>query len=370
MAYVKFTDSAPINDDLGSEFPSIAEQNLQALRDGLSIAHFADWNYVPFVGAGSDEAPQAIKWEHVYAEAQNLESSKIDLTYGSSGGSDGHVLTAIPKWKQGAAYSYGTEAMTWDVDANLTSTAWSGTITATDFEDGKPVNTDTALITVDYIRENLMALRDNIIFGAMNGWDYTAAAGTGSAEEPQYIQWEKGSGPERLIATLTWSSGRADTEYWQYRLTSATAYTYIGTKTYTYDSDSNVESAIWSGTPTYVGFDDDKPVDSDTGSTALTDIKNNLQGLRDGILYGGMDFWDYSKTDGTGTAEMPQYYFLKKSTDWIRATNTWGTSGGEEHNIASQLWEYSSDSGSSYDSIGTLSFTFTADGAPSATTWS
>jgi len=360
MAYDKFIDSSPINDDTGDQLPALVEKNLQALRDGLNMGHLKEWEY----SADGSSAPADVSWSY-RAGLPSVESAAQDLTW-----SGGHVATIIPKWQAesgGTWYTYGTETMTWDASDNLTSTTWSGSPTLIDFEDGKPGNADPALQTVDYIRENLMSLRDCIVFGAMNGWDYRTWVGV---EEPQYITWEKGVGPERVRTTLTWSSGRVDTEYWQYRPASATGYTYLGTKTYTYDADSNVVSAIWSGTPTYVGFDDDKPINTDTGNTVLTDIKNNLQGLRDGILYGSMDFWDYSKADGTGTAEMPQYYFLKKGALWLRATNTWGASGGEMNNISSQEWDYSEDSGSNYDEIGTISTTYNADGYPTATTWS
>lgn len=374
MTYTPFADSAPINDNTGPELVDLTEKNLQALRDALNMCHLKDWNYDAFLGTGgTPDRPNVMRWDQVYSGSLETERVMIRFTYGNSGGGDGHPATLIYGWKPDIgipASDYGTETMAWNANGNLTTTVWSGTPALPDFEDGKPINSDHALQTVDYIRENFMALRDCAVFGAMNGWNYTAATGSGSDEEPQYLWWEKGAGPERLLATLTWTNGRVDIELWKYRPTSASGYTTIGTKTYTYDADSNVISAIWSGTQTYVGFDDDRPVDSDTGNTVLTDIKNNLQGLRDGILYGGMDFWDYSKTNGIGTSEMPQHYYLKKGTNWIRATNTWGTSGGEEHNIASQIWEYSSNSGGVYDSIGTLSFTYTADGAPSATTWS
>ena len=52
----------------------------------------------------------------------------------------------------------------------------------------------------------------------------------------------------------------------------------------------------------------------------------------DALIAGGLMFgWNYSYVIGTGawtpTKYTPQYRYLKKSNDWVRATLTWNTSG-------------------------------------------
>lgn len=121
---------------------------------------------------------------------------------------------------------------------------------------------------------------------------------------------------------------------------------------------------------TYTAFENDKPVSSDNGNDTIDDARNNLMALRDAVIMGAFGGWNYSKTDGTGSAEQPQYIFYKNGTDWIRATLTWGTSGGEDGNVTVAVWEYSSNSGSAYDAIGTETISYDVAGNVTSTAWS
>ncbi|MFT5766728.1 MAG: hypothetical protein ACI9DH_000547 [Halioglobus sp.] len=120
----------------------------------------------------------------------------------------------------------------------------------------------------------------------------------------------------------------------------------------------------------YLAFENDVPVSSDNGNDVIDDIRKNLMAMRDAVQMGAVASWNYSKTDGTGTAEQPQYIFYKNGTDWLRATLTWGTTGGADGNVSVALWEFSSNSGGAYDSMGTETIAFDVDANVVSTTWS
>ena len=119
-----------------------------------------------------------------------------------------------------------------------------------DFQDSKPIAADTISGIVDDTRQNLMALRDAVIIGQVAGWDYAPSGGT--AEQPAEFRYT--SGNERLKGVLTWgTSGGADGNVtavvWYYtanHTANPVTWETISTKTMTYDSDSNLLSAIWS----------------------------------------------------------------------------------------------------------------------------
>lgn len=121
----------------------------------------------------------------------------------------------------------------------------------------------------------------------------------------------------------------------------------------------------------YTQFDATVP-DATTTSVEVMgdDTRANFEALRDAVLTGGLYSWNYSVTAGTGSAEQPQYVFMKSGTKWLRSTLTWGTTGGADGNVTVQLVEYSSNSGSSYDAIGTLTYTYDSSANVTATTWS
>ena len=81
----------------------------------------------------------------------------------------------------------------------------------------------------------------------------------------------------------------------------------------------------------YEPFELDKPASAQTGTAALTSIERNLQAVMDAVAAGAYIVvdWNYSKDNGTGSAEEPQYQYLNSvadSTVWLRWTITW-TSG-------------------------------------------
>lgn len=120
---------------------------------------------------------------------------------------------------------------------------------------------------------------------------------------------------------------------------------------------------------TYTAFDQTKPDGStQTGTQVMQAIRDNQRGLRDAIVLGALVGWNFSKSGGTD--EQPAILLYKKSTDWLKTTLTWGTTGGEAGNVTVAVFAYSNNNGSSYDTIGTQTITWDVNGFVTAITWS
>jgi len=121
----------------------------------------------------------------------------------------------------------------------------------------------------------------------------------------------------------------------------------------------------------YVSFDSTVPNAATQDGTDVCDaIRDNQEALRDAVVLGAMEDWDLTVTAGTGSASEPQYLTYDKGAERLRATLTWGTTGGEDGNVTQSVYAYSSNSGSSYDTIGTLAVSYDSNGNVTATTWS
>ena len=112
----------------------------------------------------------------------------------------------------------------------------------------------------------------------------------------------------------------------------------------------------------YTDFVDNAPVATDTGLEFADTTRENLMAMRDMVIMNMAPGWTYDPVVGTGTASQPQYYLHSKGTERLRATVTWGTSGGAEGNPTQVVWEYSADSGSTYDTVETRAITYDPDG--------
>lgn len=109
----------------------------------------------------------------------------------------------------------------------------------------------------------------------------------------------------------------------------------------------------------YTEFDRTQPDGStDNGAAFATDLLNNQAALWHAIIAGKAKGWTLSVSGGT--AEEPSIHLWSNGTLRVRATYTW-TSGY----ATSILWEYSSNSGSSYDTIATETRTY--DGSKNST---
>lgn len=121
----------------------------------------------------------------------------------------------------------------------------------------------------------------------------------------------------------------------------------------------------------YTQYDRTKPdAATQNGTQVLASVRDNLQAVRDMIALGSPIGWDYSKSNGSGTAAKPQFIFYKRSTEWIRGTLTWGASGGSLDSVTVALYEYSSDTGTTWSVIGTKALAYDASGNLTTATWS
>lgn len=126
----------------------------------------------------------------------------------------------------------------------------------TKFTPDTPVITDTGAEVIDDTRNNLMALRDAIVGGALADWWMTPSGGT--AEEPAQIIYEKGRTGDReaVRLTITWGTtggedGSPTTIVYAYApdyptLTANPGWDTIGTADMTYDIDGNLTDIQWS----------------------------------------------------------------------------------------------------------------------------
>lgn len=119
----------------------------------------------------------------------------------------------------------------------------------------------------------------------------------------------------------------------------------------------------------YVQFDATKPNGATAnGTTVLSELRDNMEALRDMVVAGTLYGW--ACTASGGTADMPTTMLHSKGTERLRETITWGSTGGATNNPQTILYSYSSNSGSSYDAIGTITYTYDASGNVTSWAWS
>ncbi len=107
------------------------------------------------------------------------------------------------------------------------------------FVSDKPDIADDGDIVINNTRENLMALRDAVVAGALVGWDMSKTGGA----EPSEILYSKGT--ERVKLTITWASGNPTVIVYAYDGDSGASYDTIGTLTLAYSSGELV-TETWS----------------------------------------------------------------------------------------------------------------------------
>ncbi|WP_341649925.1 hypothetical protein [Thauera humireducens] len=118
----------------------------------------------------------------------------------------------------------------------------------------------------------------------------------------------------------------------------------------------------------YTQFDPAKP-DAATQNISqfAASVRTNLAAIRDIAALGAAPGWNYSWSGGT--AEKPAVMLWSKGAERLRATCTWGTTGGAADNLTIAVLAYSANSGGAYDNIGTQSVAYDASGNVTSTTW-
>lgn len=104
------------------------------------------------------------------------------------------------------------------------------------------------------------------------------------------------------------------------------------------------------------------------GTQFAQSTRANLAALRDACVLGG-GFPGWAMAASGGTAEQPATLTYSRGTERVRATLTWGTTGGEAGNVTQAVYAYSANSGTDYGTIGTKTITYDGSGNVTATAW-
>lgn len=120
MAYTKYENNTPIISDDGLEVVDDTRHNLEALRDNIISGVMPDWN-LDDVGSPADE-PHELIWKNgvLWLRAQ--------ITWGSSGGTDGNPVTIVYGFSGDSGGGYdtiGTLTMTYNTGGNMTGSSWT-----------------------------------------------------------------------------------------------------------------------------------------------------------------------------------------------------------------------------------------------------
>ena len=117
----------------------------------------------------------------------------------------------------------------------------------------------------------------------------------------------------------------------------------------------------------YVPFVPDKPVIADDGDVVINNTRENLMALRDAVVVGALVGWELLST--TGPAAEPTQIIYDKGTERLKLDITWGTSGGSDGNPLTIIPAYDGDAGASYDTMGTLTYTYDSSGNVTSVEW-
>ena len=115
------------------------------------------------------------------------------------------------------------------------------------FDPTVPNSTQTGVAAVDSSRDNLVALRDDLISAAPVGWDVST---TGSdPQQPDSIVHSHG--PEQIRETLTWgtsggATGNVTRIVREYSDDSGATWAAVGTVDITYTVGGDFAAATWS----------------------------------------------------------------------------------------------------------------------------
>ena len=125
MAYIDFVDNKPVISDDGDDVINDTRQNLMAVRDGVVMGKFLDWNMTVTVGGGSAEEPDSIEWRD--GQGSGTDRLRATITWGSAGGADGNPTVILWEFSvNGSVYdTLGTETITYDANSNITGKTWA-----------------------------------------------------------------------------------------------------------------------------------------------------------------------------------------------------------------------------------------------------
>lgn len=117
----------------------------------------------------------------------------------------------------------------------------------------------------------------------------------------------------------------------------------------------------------YHHFDATKPESlTQNGTQVVQSIRDNQAAALDMILMGIVPGWSMTKAAG----DTPATVLYTKGAERRRVSLTWGTTGGEEGNVTSAVYEASYNGGDTYELIGTKVITYAGSGDVTAVNWS
>ena len=378
MAYVHFTPSVPIADNTGAQFVTSVEKNLQVLRDIGIMGIALDWDMTD--DSQGVNIPSAQPTRQVWRHRHTGEAVSKDIAYYTRGS---YEYPRTIAWKYipvqgGTESTIGTETLVWAVDGNLSSSSWAGSMTTPKalFE-AKPTSGDAFLTVISDTRTNLMALRDFLSAGICKNWSYSITAGGGTDyNQPSVVtRTNTAAAPDITIREVISynSTGTVQKIVFQHQLTGSSN-TMLGEKQFTYDSDSNLLSTLWTTTGasgTYPSFIDNKPSVGTTGAVVINETRQNINAVILSIMHGAPYGWNYTNFTSAfgGTAARPILEQWLKGAQYLYRVTTWGTSGNSEGCPTSYAYSYRLNAGGTLEVIGTVTFTYGFDGIVTAYTW-
>jgi hypothetical protein len=118
------------------------------------------------------------------------------------------------------------------------------------FVSDKPVIADNGDVVINNTRQNLMAVRDGLVAGAMKGWNMSLTGG--NQEEPATILYSNNSNTEAVRLTITWGTtggedGQPTVIVYAYSSDDFGAVNEtIGTCTFGYNANGTLITTTWS----------------------------------------------------------------------------------------------------------------------------
>ena len=119
---------------------------------------------------------------------------------------------------------------------------------------------------------------------------------------------------------------------------------------------------------TFPTLDISKPDQTQTGTAFAQSARDMLTYIRSCVVLGTLV--GYNGAVSGGTADQPAQCLYSKGAEQIKEVYTWGAVGGANGNVQSIAVTYSSDTGGTWATVGTLTYTFDASGNVTAWTWS
>jgi hypothetical protein len=122
----------------------------------------------------------------------------------------------------------------------------------------------------------------------------------------------------------------------------------------------------------YTHFDRTSPEPTQTGPEVCASTRENFAALQDAIITTGtVPQWDAEAQDSDGgtpptTPETPDQIVYSKGTERVKVAITWSV----DDLMSSAVFSYSSNSGTDYDSMGTITITYDVDDNYLSHAWS